>query len=133
MESNDQTTGQDIQQNAASHISIAAAVVLASTTGWATAGVILAEFDGASSNIFQNNFTTAIKSGNTGSGLSSGQGSLTLGSADIAWNPAGLNFWNGTIVELIAFQGTTAAPYLSTTQIGLLRRYLNNRYGLSIG
>ncbi len=128
LESNDRVSGQNIEQNASNVISIATSSTLASTTAWSSPGVALVEFNGASSNIFFNNFTTAVKSGTIGSGAGTGQASLTLGSADIAWNAAGLNFWNnGTIAEVIAFSAV-----LSTTQKQLLKRYLNNRYSLAI-
>jgi hypothetical protein len=126
LDANDMSTGQNIGRNPGNQISIASAgTALTWANNWNTSSAVLAEFNGVSSNIFYNDFTTAKVTGNAGSGPTSGQGSLTVGSSNAAWGPG--NYWGGPVAEIIGFTGI-----LTTTQRALLRKYLNNRYGLSI-
>jgi len=126
IESNDKVSGQDISQTAGNDVQIFTSSGFVSSSTMPTPGVILAEFDGATSNIYVNS-VTAPTAGTVGVGGTTGQASLTLGSSDIAWNPAGLNFWDGKFAEVIAYNAI-----LTANQKGLLRSYLRGRYGMTI-
>jgi hypothetical protein len=129
MESNDMTTGQNISRTAANELEIATTAVLTtSTTGsrsWNQPSVLLAEYNSTQSKIYFNNFTSPDVTGNAGSGASSGQGSLTIGSSDHAWGIG--NYWDGTIAEIIGYSGL-----LSATAKAQLRQYVSGRYGITV-
>jgi hypothetical protein len=131
IESNDKTSGQDVQRNASDTISINTTglpLVCMPAVQWTTPGVVLAEFQGTKSKIFFNNFSSPSAFGAVGVGPNTGQGSLTLGSSDIQWNPTGANFWDGAIAEVIAYNSV-----LPATSKAQLRNYLTGRYGIFIG
>jgi hypothetical protein len=91
---------------------------------WSTFGALLGEFNGGSSNIYFNNFTTAAPpSGAVGGGTAGEQASMTVGR-----HFGGTDYWDGGLAELIAYN-----RILSPGDKARLRNYLNARYALSIG
>jgi hypothetical protein len=127
LDANDATTGQQVQyDNASTAIIIAAGgSSFSATQSWASPGVLLAEFNGASSNIYFNNFTTPSASGTVAGGTPGSQGSMTLGSANHSLG--GGSYWNGSVAEIIAYSGIlTAAQKLR------LKLYLIGRYAIPI-
>ena len=96
------------------------------TASWASAGALLAEFNGASSNIYLNNFTTATATGTLGGNPSGEQVSMTLGSQNASSGGPG-SYWDGSVAEVIAYK-----RILSASEKAQLRSYLNARYALSI-
>ena len=103
----------------------AGAAGYATTSGvsWGNPTGLLAEFNGSSSNIYFNNFTTATAaSGNTGTYQVN---SMTLGAHSIFWG--GGNYWDGKLGEVILYNRLLTAP-----EKARLRAYLNTRYALNI-
>jgi hypothetical protein len=127
LDSDDASTGQQIQYNPSSTtITIAAGgSSFSATQSWASPSVMLVEYNGASSKLFFNNFTTPIASGTVAGGTAGSQGSVTLGSANQSLG--GGSYWNGQAAELIAYSGV-----LTTAQKLKLKLYLTSRYGISI-
>jgi hypothetical protein len=128
IDSNDSTTGQKIQYTATPTTSITVTANGASFSGaanWAAAAAVLVEFNGASSKLFFNNFTTPLATGTVGGGSAGSQGSLSVGTFNA--HKGGGNYWDGSMSEILAFSGI-----LSSASKARLRRYLNSRYKLSI-
>lgn len=111
------TAGNDVQIKAPN------AVTTASMPQWTNPSVLLGEFNGAASNVYFNNFTTAVATGPSGGNSTN---SLTVGSSDHAIAIG--NFWGGTLAEIIGYTGL-----LTATSKAQLRNYLRGRYGLAIG
>lgn len=94
---------------------------------WTSKSAVLVEFNTTNTNIYYNDFTNAVGSGNGGS--------LSFDGATLAGHSIGFgggSTWGnsaspGTLAEIIAFSGL-----LSGAQKACLKRYLNNRYALSI-
>ncbi|HEY3819494.1 MAG TPA: hypothetical protein VGL81_20130 [Polyangiaceae bacterium] len=95
------------------------------TKSWATASAFLGEWNGASSKIYFNNFTTAAASGTVNGGASGGQGSMTFGMHSNAFG--GGNNWDGAVAEIIAFN-----RILLPSEKSRLRNYINGRYALGV-
>ncbi len=95
-------------------------IVVSGAGNWQSKGCVLAEFNGATSKLFFNNFTTATATGSAGAVSLTG---LTIG----AVQGAGAYFWNGPIAEIIAVSGL-----VSTGDKASLKAYLNARYATSI-
>jgi hypothetical protein len=92
-------------------------------TAWSSPSVMLGEWNGSSSNIFFNNLTGAAQaSGTVGTGASTSQDSMTFASQF-----GGVNYWDGSVAEIIGFSGI-----LSAAQKLQLRQYLNGRYAFSL-
>ncbi len=89
---------------------------LGTWSGWSGA---IFEFNGASSNIYINNFSTPQASGTVGA---ASQSSMSLFALDSYGEQ-----WSGNVAEIIAY-----SRLLSPTEKGQLRRYLNTRYNLGI-
>jgi hypothetical protein len=93
------------------------------SNAWSSPAVVLGEWNGSSSNIFFNNLTGAAQaSGSVGTGASSSQDSMTMGS-----QLGGLNYWDGSVAEIIGYSGI-----LTAAQKVQLRQYLNGRYAFSL-
>lgn len=90
---------------------------------WLSPSAVLVEFNGGSTNIFVNNFSSSAATGPAGA---ANFRALCVGSHNPAFTPG--NYWNGTIAEIIAYSGA-----LSATSKAQLRNYLNGRYGIAIG
>src|SRR5260370_11160703 len=84
---------------------------------WNNPAAVLAEFNDPNSNIYFNNFTTAIASGSAG----------TDGIQGLVVGGAGTEFWDGNVAEIIAYN-----RILSASEKARLRTYLNARYLLGI-
>jgi hypothetical protein len=133
LDGNDTTHGQAIEFAATSPPAV---TIFANGTAltWSNAGAswnpnakaLLGEWNGSTSNIYFNNFTTASVSGTVGGGTAGAQASMTLGSHNQA--SGGGSNWDGDVAEIIAYSGILAPKDKSR-----LRNYLNGRYGLSIG
>ena len=127
MDSNDTISGQQLTRSNAGSIGMMSDSVKLSASGnWNTPGVCLFEFNGVSSKLYYNVFSSPTATGNAGSGAGSSQNSLTIGASDAAWGPG--NYWDGPVAEIIGYSGV-----LSTTAKLRLRTYLSGRYGLVIG
>jgi hypothetical protein len=129
IDSNDATTGQTILYSGGTTVTISAnGGSVSATTPWTGTCALLGEWNGSSSNLYFNDFTTALASGTVGGGSAGSQGSLSV----LMQNPnhgsgPGPVSWAGSLAEVIAFSGI-----LSPTQKAQLRLYLNSRYNLSI-
>jgi hypothetical protein len=126
-DADDATTGQSIQYNpGTSALKIFAnGSGVSGTTAWSGASAVLGEWNGASSRLYFNNFTTPLASGTVGGGSAGSQGSMTLFAKNVS--TGGGSSWNGSVAEIIAYSGI-----LSPTAKAQLRLYLNSRYQLSI-
>jgi hypothetical protein len=135
IDGNDLTSGQNVGRNPSNQVSMSSSggtLVYSPSNHWTTPSVVLAEFNGNptpnASALWFNNLTASLVTGNAGSGTSANQGSLSVGSSNVAWNAGGANCWNGTIAEIIGYSGL-----LSASSKAQLRNYLRGRYGLTIG
>ena len=128
LDSDDTTTGQTITyvpSTTTLSLSTFGGASITTTASLAGASGLLAEFNGASSKIYLNNFTTALTT--TGGPLGgASQGSMTLGSQNASSGGPG-SYWDGFVAEVIAYK-----RILSAAEKAQLRNYLNGRYGLSI-
>ena len=124
MDGNSLTAGDAVSDSNTGVITCHSGNPLTSGTGnsWSSASAMLFESAGASSACYLNNFTTALMTGNAGSNTID---SISLGCHSLQFG--GGSAWQGPMAEVIAFNGT-----LTSWQKSLLRRYLNNRYALSI-
>jgi hypothetical protein len=126
IDSNDTTTGQQIQYTASTTtLTVKAnASSFSATVNWSSAAAVLVEFNGASSKLYVNNFTTPLATGTVGGGTAGSQGSLSVATE----NPhhGGVR-WDGSVAEVLAYSGI-----LSPASKARLRLYLNSRYKLSI-
>jgi hypothetical protein len=109
IDADDATTGQSVQYTGSTTtLAISANGSSVSTTAsWANAGALLGEWNGSSSNLYFNNFTTPLASGTVGGGTAGSQGSMTFGSKN--QSSGGGSYWSGSIAEIIAYSGVLAA------------------------
>jgi hypothetical protein len=127
MDGDDTAHGQAVTYvPSATSVSIfAAGGSFSATASWASASALLGEWNGSSSNIYFNNFTTPTASGSVTGGTSGGQGSMTFGMHSDAFG--GGDNWDGAVAEVIAFNRILAA-----SDKARLRSYINGRYGLGV-
>ncbi len=79
-DSDDVSTGQKINYTNTGLLTISAnAGSVTYATGWTSTNALLGEWDGSSSKIYFNNFTTPVATGTVRTGMAGGQGSMTLG------------------------------------------------------
>jgi hypothetical protein len=104
-------------------ITASAGVNLTSGTGnpWTSPSALMVEDNGVASTLSLNG--VQLVSGNAGA---VGFNSMTLGAHSIFFG--GGNLWAGTIAEVIMFN-----KLLATNEKSQLRRYLNGRYGSTVG
>ena len=116
--------GMAVFANTNSSISATAGTTLSTSTSfpWTSPSGLLVEVNGANSNLYVNNFTSAAATGAMGA---NGFNSITLGAHSIFFG--GGSNWIGTIAEVITYNSV-----LSSGSKTKLRQYLNARYGLSI-
>jgi len=107
---------KDLSQNVAAY----AGTTITSTTTWTNQKrAMLFEANGASSAVYLDGFTTAVKTGNAGAGSFKG---VTIG----ANAGATQQFWSGSIAEVLAVSGASAAIRTS------LMRYAASRYAITL-
>jgi hypothetical protein len=106
-------TASYIYAGGAGAVSSATGVVNTSPAAWC------AEYNGVTSKVYHNNFSTAVATGNPGSNPMT---QLYVGAA--SWSPGAYAF-NGYVAEIIIRAGVDS----STTRI-LIRNYFANRYNI---
>ena len=114
--------GQNIGRDGGNNVYTNAGTVFTWPNAWSSASVALIEFNGGSSKIFFNDFTTAKATGPAGA---AGQGSLSVASSNVALGAG--NYWDGTIAEIIGYSGL-----LNATAKAQLRQYIRGRYGITV-